>query len=143
MGLTDEERKSVVQFRMEKAKNAFSEISLLVDNALWQTAANRLYYACYYAVTALLIQNGIETKTHKGVINQMGLHFVRADIFSQQEGRLFRNLFELRQDGDYGDWIIISEEDIIPLIEPVRNFINKIEKLIPNEVDETSGISRF
>ena len=129
MGLTDEERKTIVQFRMEKAKNTFSEITLLTDNALWQTAASRLYYACYYAVTALLIQNGIETKTHRGVINQMGLNLVRTNIFSQQEGRLFRNLFELRQDGDYDDWIIICEDDVIPLIEPVRKFLKKIEKL--------------
>ena len=44
MGLTDEERKDVVQYRMEKAKNTFSEITLLVNNELWHTAANRLYY---------------------------------------------------------------------------------------------------
>ena len=130
MGLTDEERKAVVQFRMEKAKKTFSEITLLTDNALWHTAANRLYYACFYAVTALLIQNGIVAKTHQGVINQFGLHFVKTDIFSQNEGKFFKRLFELRQDGDYEDWITLNEEDIIPLIDPVKNFIDKIEQLL-------------
>jgi len=130
MGLTDEERKSVVQFRMEKAKNTFSEIVLLTNNALWHTAANRLYYACYYAVTALLIQNGIEAKTHHGVINQFGLHFVKTNIFSQQEGGLFQDIFELRQEGDYTDWIIVTEEDIVPLVEPAKDFIDKIEQLV-------------
>ena len=130
MSLTDEERKAVVQFRMEKAKNTFSEIALLTDNALWHTAANRLYYACFYAVTALLIQNGSTTKTHSGVINQFGLNFVKTNIFSPQEGRLFQNLFELRQGGDYEDWIAISEEDVIPLVEPAKNLIDKIERLL-------------
>jgi uncharacterized protein (UPF0332 family) len=130
MGLTDEERKEVVQYRIEKAKNTFSEIALLTSNALWHNAANRLYYACYYAVTALLIKNGIVTKTHQGVSNQFGLHFVKTDIFSQKEGRLFKNLFELRQDGDYDDWIEITEDDVVPLIEPVRRFIEKLERLI-------------
>jgi uncharacterized protein (UPF0332 family) len=130
MGLTDEERKSVVQFRMEKAKNTFSEIALLTDNALWHTAANRLYYACYYAVTALLIQNGIEAKTHHGVLNQMGLHFVRTGLLSMEQGNLHKRLFELRQTGDYSDWITITKEDIMPLIESVNNFIDKIEELI-------------
>jgi len=130
MKLTDEEREAVVQFRIEKAIKTFSEIALLADNALWHTAANRLYYACYYAVAALLIKNGIEAKTHQGVINQFGLHFVKTDIFSQKEGKLFKRLFELRQDSDYADWITITEEDVIPLIEPVRNFIDKVESLI-------------
>ena len=85
---------------------------------------------CYYAATALLIKNGIETKTHQGVINQFGLHFVKTDIFSQKEARVLKNLFELRQDGDYGDWIEIIEDDVAPMIEPGRKFIEKIERLI-------------
>ena len=130
MELTKEERKAIVQIRIEKAKKAFAEIALLTDNALWQTAANRLYYACYYVVTALLTQNGIIAKTHQGVINQFGLHFVITGIMSQQEGRLFKDLFELRQVSDYADWITLNEGDIIPKIEPAEKFIAKIEKLL-------------
>jgi len=130
MGLKDEDRKAVVQFRMEKAEKTFSELTLLTTNALWHTAANRLYYACYYAVTALLIQNDIDAKTHNGVINQFGLHFVKTNIFSKQEGGLFQDIFELRQEGDYTDWVIVTEEDILPLIEPAKGFIEKIEQLI-------------
>ena len=133
MGLTDEERKEVVQYRMEKAINTFSEIALLTSNKLWHNAANRLYYACFYAVTALLIKNGIATKTHHGVSNQFGLHFVKTGVFTQIEGRLFKDLFGLRQDGDYEDWVDIIEDDVMPLIEPVRKFIEKIERLIVEE----------
>jgi len=129
MELTKEERKAVVLFRMEKAKNTFSEIENHIQHCYWHTAANRLYYACYYAVTALLIQNDIDAKTHNGVINQFGLHFVKTNIFSKQEGGLFQDIFELRQEGDYTDWIIVTEEDIIPLIEPAKDFIAKIEQL--------------
>ncbi len=130
MGLTNEERKAVVRFRLEKAKNTFSEIALLVDNTLWQTTANRLYYACYYAVSALLIQNGREAQTHQGVINQMGLHLVKTEILSVEQGKLYKQLFELRQTSDYSDWITIKEEDIIPLVGKAEHFIKTIEQLI-------------
>jgi len=130
MGLTSEERTFVVQFRMEKAKNTYSEIVLLVENALWQTAANRLYYACYYAVSALLIQNAIEVRTHHGTINQLGLHFIKTGLVSEENGDLYKRLFELRQTGDYSDWMIVKEENITPLIEPANEFINSIEQLI-------------
>ena len=132
MGLTDNERKSVVEFRLEKSKNTLAEVAILVDNGLWQTAANRLYYACYYAVSALLVQNRIEAQTHNGTINQLGLHFVRTGLLSVEKGKFYKQLFELRQTGDYSDWIKIEEEDIQPLIEKAKTFINSIEKLIFN-----------
>ena len=130
MGLANEERKSVVQFRMEKAKNTFSELPLLIDNALWQNAANRLYYACYYAASALLMQNGIEAQTHHGVISQIGLHFVRTGLLSIEQGKFYQRLFELRQTSDYSDWVVIDKNDIEPLVEKANIFINTIEQLL-------------
>jgi len=134
MSLQEKNRNTVIKIRLEKAKETYAEIDNHVQFAYWRTAANRLYYACYYAVTALLIQNGIKAHTHSGVINQFGLHFVTTEIFTQKEGRLFKDLFELRQDGDYDDWITLGEEDVIPRIEPVKKFIDKIELLITKDI---------
>ena len=133
MTLKSENRNDLVKLRFQKAKETFAEIEDHIELGYWRTAANRLYYSAYYAVSALLIKNGIETKTHPGVINQFGLHFVKTDIFSQKEGRLFKGLFELRQDGDYDDWIDIIKDDVVPLIKPVRKFMDKIEQLIEKE----------
>jgi uncharacterized protein (UPF0332 family) len=47
MGLSEEERKAVVVYRLEKAKDTFAEIPILIENHLWRNAANRLYYACF------------------------------------------------------------------------------------------------
>lgn len=57
--MTSNERKELVDYRINKSKETFSEIDLLVQNKLWNTAVNRLYYACYYAVIALLIDRKI------------------------------------------------------------------------------------
>ena len=130
MTLRIENRKDLVNLRLEKAKETFAEVEAHIQHGYWRTAASRLYYACFYAVSALFIKNGIKAHTHSGAISQFGLHFVRTGLFSQQEGRFFKRLFELRQDGDYDDWIIITEDDIVPLVEPVKDFIDKIEQLI-------------
>jgi uncharacterized protein (UPF0332 family) len=130
MTLSKENRNILVELRLEKAKETFAEIENHIQLGYWRTAVNRLYYAAHYAVSALLIKNGIKAHTHSGTINQFGLNFVTTNIFSQQEGRILRNLFELRQNGDYDDWIVIKKEDVMPLIEPVKNFMDKIEQLI-------------
>lgn len=40
------------QLRIKKARETFNEVKVLVDNEFWNTTVNRIYYACFYAVTA-------------------------------------------------------------------------------------------
>lgn len=130
MGLTEEERKEVVKFRLEKANDTLAEISILIENRLYRTAANRLYYACFYAVSALLIDDGYEAHTHSGVKTLLGLHYIKENKIENEFGKMYNNLFGLRQTGDYEDKIIINEEDIKPYLQPSKIFIDKIKQLI-------------
>ena len=79
-----------------------------------------------------MIQNGFLAHTHSGVVNQFSFHFVKNGLISKEYGKLYKQLFELRQTGDYDDWVRINEEDIIILIEPAQQFIETIENLIYN-----------
>ena len=113
-----------------KAKNTLAEILILLENKFFRTAANRMYYACYYAATALLINKGIETHTHNGVQTMLGKHFVTNGKIDKSFGKMYRQLFNLRQSGDYEDWVIIEEEDIRQFLDPAEKFIAEIETLI-------------
>jgi len=130
MSLTDIEREAVVKFRLEKAKNTFAEIPVLIKNKLYRTAANRLYYACFYAANALLINDGYEAHTHNGVKTMLGLHYISENKIEKSLGKTYSQLINLRQDGDYEDWIDIEEEDVKPFLEPAEKFIAEIESLI-------------
>ena len=130
MALNEIERRDLVKYRLEKAYETLKEISVHIENKFYRTAANRLYYACFYAATALLINDGHETHTHHGVKTLLGLHYIKEKKIEKSLGNVFRELFDLRQEGDYDDWITIEEKDILPLIEPAENFIAEIEKLI-------------
>jgi uncharacterized protein (UPF0332 family) len=130
MTLSDEERKAVVEHRLHRAKNTFEEAKDLLNLQHWHGASNRLYYACYYAVMALLAQNGHLSHTHNGAFSLFGKYFVTTGIICKEYNKLYRNLFDLRQNGDYSDWISIEEDDILPLLAPAKQFIETIEKLI-------------
>jgi len=71
-----------------------------------------------------------ENDSHKGVINQLGMHFVKNGLICIEKGRFFKELFYLRQDGDYDDWFDIREQDVKPLIKPAQKFIEDIKNLI-------------
>ena len=130
MTLSIENRNNIVNHRLQKAKETFKETKKNIEMELWHTAANRLYYACYYAVTALLIKNGYSAHTHSGVITLLNKHFVVEGIIGKEQSRLYGRILELRQKGDYSDWVIINEENIKPLVEPAEMLIAEIESLI-------------
>ena len=132
MSLTEEEKNLMVQHRLNRANDTLAEAKDLLNLNHCHGATNRLYYACYYAVTALLMKHGHVGRTHGGVIGLFGKYFVMTDIVSKEQNKLYTKLFDLRLGSDYSDWIYINEEDIKPLIEPAEKFITEIENLINN-----------
>ena len=129
MSLTTEERKAIVTFRIEKAFRAYNEAVGVIGNKYWETIANRLYYAAYSAVSALLVANGDTAHTHSGVIHLFGLHFIQEKKLSADMGRLYHNLFTLRQTGDYDDTYGLTAEDVMPYVEPTKLLINQVAEL--------------
>ena len=130
MGLTEDERKAVVLLRLNNARQTLEDTKIIVNNKLWKAAANRLYYACFYASSALMVKFGFEAKTHAGIIRLLGLNFISKNLINSELGEVYYKLFTLRQKGDYDDWIVVKESDIIPLLEPAEKFITEIENLI-------------
>jgi uncharacterized protein (UPF0332 family) len=54
------------EYRIKRARETISEVQTLIENKFWNTAVNRMYYACFYAVGALLIKQDIVTSSHSG-----------------------------------------------------------------------------
>lgn len=130
MPLTDEERNAIVVYRLEKAENAFVEANDCVSLGHWNLAANRLYYAAYYASSALLISSGHSAKSHEGTIGMIGQHYVRTGILSGEDGILLARLQNMRHTGDYDDFLDWKKEDVEPYISKVEAFVEKIKKII-------------
>lgn len=126
MSLSVEERRAVVEFRIEKALRAYEQAKGVIGLKYWETIANRLYYAAYSAVSALLIANGDTAQTHSGVIHLFGQRFIQTGVFPADAGRLYHKLFTMRQTGDYDDTYGLTEEDVLPYVEPTGQFIKQV-----------------
>ena len=124
--LTDEQRRDIVLYRMENARQMFSEVESHRENGFYNTAVNRLYYACYYAATAMLISMGIEVKSHDGVRLNLGQHVVKAGKLSPELGRFYSRLFSKRSTGDYDDFITHTLETVDELMPQAQQFIETL-----------------
>lgn len=134
MGLNVESRRDIVAYRTERAFIALEQAKLNMQINCLEVTANRLYYAAYYAVSALLIAHEIPVHKHEGCIQQFGLHFVQKGIFSREAGRFFNNLFQMRLTGDYGDRFDLTEGDVIPKMQPTEDFVIKVTQLAKQKV---------
>ena len=130
MGLTDDERNAIVKYRLERAKETLAEVPILFENKLYRTAANRLYYACFYATIALLLNDGYEARTHNGVRTLLGQHYVKEGKIDDELNHTYRKMFNLRQTGDYDDLTVVTPNEVLDLLEPAQQFITAIENLI-------------
>jgi uncharacterized protein (UPF0332 family) len=128
--MNDQQRADLVKYRYNKSVEAFGEAQQLVENEMWNLAVNRLYYACYYCVSALLVQNNILSKSHLGSRQMFGLHFVKTGIVAKETAEYYAKIFTFRQKGDYEDFFDYDREDVLYLIEPARNLINEIARLL-------------
>lgn len=131
MSLTDEEKRLVVAYRIEKSKKTLNDARKVLNLDMWVTGANRLYYAAYYAVSALLIANGLNAKTHEGIIRMFNMSFVNTGKIDKELGRQYNRLFTMRITGDYGDCFDLQETDVKPLLTPTVKLIDSVIGLIP------------
>ena len=129
-GLNDEDRREIVKYRLEKSLRTYNEAVGSIANGYVETAANRLYYSAYYAVSALLVSFKYEASTHNGVIQMFGKAFIKSKILDRKYGTIFNRLFSLRMTGDYEDRRFLDiDVDVKPLIEPTRELIEITSEL--------------
>ena len=96
----------------------------------WNTCANRLYYSCFYAVLALLEKHGFASSKHTGVKSFFNQHFIKTGKISKEQGKLYNNLFDARQEGDYIDFVYFDADIVEPWFPKVKDFIAIITNLI-------------
>ena len=56
-----------------------------------------------------------------------GLHFVKTGIIEKDLGRFYSDIFDMRQTGDYEDYIDSTEEDVLDLLPPANTLISNVK----------------
>ena len=127
--MTDEER-SLIAYRMSRANEAIEEAKILFDAGHTNSYVNRLYYACFYAVSALLLCKNMSTSKHGHLLSLLHREFVRRGSIPKELGKHFDLLFDSRQEGDYADLVVFKADEVADWLAQTRTFVSHIEALI-------------
>jgi uncharacterized protein len=103
---------------------------ILFENESYSSAVNRIYYALFYAVTALLLTRDMSSAKHSGMRSLFNENFVKPGTVRLETGKFFSLMFDFRQKGDYGDFVVFDAETVKGWLERADAFMDEIEKLV-------------
>lgn len=89
-----------------------------------------MYYSCFYAVSALLIKNNVETASHSGTRQKFGELFVKTGRISRELGKHYSELFEKRIKSDYNDFFDFDEKTAKSLFPHTKELISQVQLLL-------------
>ena len=125
-----EEQSDLIRYRLNRAKETLEEAQIMFDNGHLYGASNRLYYACFYAVVALLLTKNLSSSKHSGIIGLFNKHFVKIGDIPKGFGRFYSRMFNNRLESDYGELIEIEPDEIQQDLVTATEFIRSISALI-------------
>lgn len=99
---------------LDKAREAASSARLLLEHELYASACGRAYYAMFNSARVLLSEIAgldIESiRSHRAVMRNFSLHFVRTGRFDADLARKFSEAAEVRAVADYDDTPVDASE---------------------------------
>jgi len=119
-----------ISSNLERADTNLQVARELLDKEYYDVSASRAYYASFYAASALLLNEGMDTSKHSGVIALIHQHFVKNGKLNKEQGKNLNWLFELRSVGDYGVSLHVTQQDAQRAIDIADDFFVAVKTLL-------------
>ena len=119
-----------ISSNLERAETNLQVSRELLDKGYYDVSASRAYYAAFYAASALLLSDGLDTSKHSGVIALIHQIFVKSGKLNKEQGRNLNWLFELRSVGDYGVTLHVVLDDAQRAVNTAEDFYGAVKALL-------------
>lgn len=134
--MTGENRLANARAAIAAANEALRACDALLGLALRRDAMSRAYYAVFHAARALLLLEGVEVKTHGGVLRLVAERLVRAGKLEAKTNVLLVKLQAIRHESDYGFVFDIDPTDARQSFDEAKAFVDLAAQRV---VASTSG----
>jgi uncharacterized protein (UPF0332 family) len=122
--------KTLSVYRFSLAKETLANAKMCLDNQFYRDCINRSYYVAFYAVKAVLATESIDFKRHKDAVAYFNKTYVASEIFPRELGKRLGRIKMMREESDYSDFFIVSEEDARKQYETAKYIVNEVERYL-------------
>lgn len=116
--------------RLNLAKETMRDADLLFANGSYRGAANRIYYAVFHCMRAVLALEDVDFKKHSAVISYFRHNYIANGKLPIEFSDLIGITFDLRSDCDYDDNANPEKDDIADLLSRLGKVVEITEKYL-------------
>ncbi len=130
MSLEENERKELISYRLEEAKETIADVQLLIENDRLRAAVNRIYYGMFYSLLALGLAYQFETSKHQQLLGWFNKNFIHEGLVDTKFGKIINKASSRRTQGDYESYVEFDKEIILEMFGEMKEFIIEIERFL-------------
>ena len=132
----DEDVIALIRHRLSRARRTLEDAKILFEKGRANSSVNRVYYAMFYSVLALLRTRNLMVSKHSGVRALFHREFVKTGIVPMEMGKFYDRMFINRQESDYEDFKEFREEEVEIFLEKAEEFIGYINNLVVKHINQ-------
>ncbi len=128
--MSEGEHEKVIHYWWSKSEQSLASARREAEVGSYEFAVNRLYYAAFYGVSTALLERRLSFRKHSGVRAAFHREFIKTGLLDVEWGKLYDQLFEDRQEGDYVALTSFDQDYVESQITRCRNFLIALRPLI-------------
>ena len=124
--MTGDNRRRNIRLELEEADRCARAADALAGLGLHKDALNRLYYSVYHLCQAALLVEGVEPRTHRGLLSLLGAELVRPGRLPAEVQHEVARLETYRTYADYDRDFVATAE----LVETERAAAQRVREAV-------------
>lgn len=126
----EESRDRAVAYLLSSAEECLESAHAELTAGRLRFAINRAYYACFYALSAVLVAEGRHFVKHTGVRAALHRDLIRTGRIDRDMGRIFDELFNDRQESDYGAFAQFEVDEVADKLSGSERLVDRMKQLL-------------
>ena len=126
-------KRDLMNYRLDSARERLQSSKILLEHKNYKDSIGRSYYAMFTAVRAILAMDGQDFSKHSAVIAYFQKTYIKTDVFDKKYSKYISQAFQIRNNTDYADFFLVSEEDALSQYNKALEFLKVIEEYLKSK----------
>jgi uncharacterized protein (UPF0332 family) len=123
-------KNAVIEYWMEKDLESMESAKSEFTSGRNSAAVRNLYYACFYALNAVLLKDGHSFKKHTAIKAALHKNLIRTGMIDPEWGKFYNRIFDSRHEGDYQPLRTFDAGEVKLYLDQGAGFIAQMERLL-------------
>jgi len=129
----DEDTRQMIQIYVDRAHHNLEAVGQLREWSYLDIALSRAYYACFYALTAVLYAIGVVRGKHSGVQAALSQFLIKPGLIEEKYKDIYNALKEKREESDYGPRFVPDPDEATRLLDGAGRFVARMEAFLQEQ----------